>query len=34
VPDRDVIPLDMSVEEGIKTIVSGGLVLPPGWTRS
>src|SRR2546422_11643382 len=34
VPDRDVIPLDMSIEEGIKTIVSGGLVLPPGWGRS
>ena len=34
VPDRDVIPLDMSVEDGIKTIVSGGLVLPPGWDRS
>ena len=34
VPDRDVIPLDMSIEEGIKTIVSGGLVLPPGWDRS
>jgi len=34
VPDRDVIPLDMSIEDGIKTIVSGGLVLPPGWSRS
>ena len=33
VPDRDVIPLDMSIEDGIKTIVSGGLVLPPDWTR-
>jgi uncharacterized membrane protein len=33
VPDRDVIPLDMSIEDGIKTIVSGGLVLPPEWTR-
>src|SRR5262249_54455593 len=33
VPDRDVIPLDMSVEEGLKTIVSGGLVLPEGWDR-
>lgn len=33
VPDRDVIPLDMTIEEGIKTIVSGGLVLPPGWER-
>jgi uncharacterized membrane protein len=34
VPDSDVIPLDMSIEDGIKTIVSGGLVLPPGWDRS
>ena len=34
VPDRDVIHLDMSIEDGIKTIVSGGLVLPPGWERS
>lgn len=33
IPDRDVIPLDMSIEEGIKTIVSGGLVLPRGWDR-
>jgi len=34
VPDREVIPLDMSIEDGIKTIVSGGLVLPSDWTRS
>jgi uncharacterized membrane protein len=34
VPDRDVIPLDMSLEDGIKTIVSGGIVLPAGWDRS
>ena len=34
VPDGDVIPLDMSIEDGIKTIVSGGLVVPPGWERS
>jgi uncharacterized membrane protein len=33
VPDREVIPLDMSIEDGIKTIVSGGLVVPPGWQR-
>jgi len=32
-PARDVVPLDMTVEEGIKTIVSGGLVLPPRWER-
>ena len=34
VPDREVIPLDMAVEDGIKMIVSGGLVFPPGWDRS
>jgi uncharacterized membrane protein len=34
VPDGDVIPLDMSIEDGFKTIVSGGLVVPPGWERS
>jgi len=34
VPDRDVIPLDMSIEDGIKTIVSGGLVLPSDWDRA
>ena len=33
VPDKEVIPLEMSIEEGIKTIVSGGLVVPPGWER-
>ena len=33
VPDRDVVPLDMTIEEGIKTVVSGGLVLPPGWEQ-
>jgi uncharacterized membrane protein len=33
VPDADVIPLDMSVEDGIKTIVSGGLVVPSSWER-
>jgi len=32
-PERDVVPLDMTVEEGIKTIVSGGLVVPPRWER-
>lgn len=33
VPDRDVISLDMTIEEGIKMIVSGGLVIPAGWER-
>ncbi len=34
VQDRDVVPLDMSIEDGIKMIVSGGIVLPPGWDRA
>ncbi len=29
VPRCDVYPLSMSVEEGIKLVVSGGLVIPP-----
>ncbi len=33
VPAKEIIPLEMSIEEGIKTIVSGGLVVPPGWER-
>jgi uncharacterized membrane protein len=28
VPEREVIPLDMSVEEAMKLIVSGGLYQP------
>ena len=31
VPDERLIPLDMTVEEGAKMIVSGGLVIPPRW---
>ncbi len=31
VPNERLIPLDMSVEEGAKMIVSGGLVIPPRW---
>ena len=27
-PDDQVLPLEMSIEEGVKLIVSGGLVLP------
>ncbi len=30
VPDDDLVQLDMSVEEGFKLILSGGLVLPGG----
>jgi uncharacterized membrane protein len=29
VPRRDVVPLSMTVEEGIKLVVSGGIVTPP-----
>lgn len=29
VPRRELIPLSMSVEEGIKMIISGGIVTPP-----
>ncbi|UCD17777.1 MAG: DUF502 domain-containing protein [Candidatus Zixiibacteriota bacterium] len=29
VPENEVIPLDISVEEGIKLIVSGAIVAPP-----
>lgn len=28
VPKRDVIPLDMSVEDGLKLLISGGVVVP------
>ncbi|GAB6053756.1 DUF502 domain-containing protein [Magnetospira thiophila] len=29
VPTEDLIPLDMSVEEAIKMVISGGIVTPP-----
>ncbi len=29
-PDESVVPLALTVEEGVKLIVSGGLVRPPG----
>jgi len=29
VPRRDLIPLDMTVEEGMKMVISGGIVAPP-----
>jgi len=29
VPRQDVVPLSMSIEEGIKMVVSGGIVTPP-----
>jgi uncharacterized membrane protein len=30
IPDHSVVPLDMSIEDGVKLIVSGGLVRPGG----
>ncbi len=29
VPRDDAVPLDMSVEEGMKLVISGGIVVPP-----
>ena len=29
IPEEDVVPLDITVEEGIKLVVSGGIVVPP-----
>ncbi|HEY5597354.1 MAG TPA: DUF502 domain-containing protein [Kiloniellales bacterium] len=29
VPENEVVPLSMSIEEGIKMVVSGGIVTPP-----
>ncbi len=29
VPRQDIVPLSMSVEDGIKLVVSGGIVTPP-----
>ncbi|MBF0368227.1 MAG: DUF502 domain-containing protein [Magnetococcales bacterium] len=29
VPEKEVIPLEMSVEEGLKLVISGGIVIPP-----
>ena len=28
-PKEDVVPLDMSVEDAIKMVISGGIVTPP-----
>lgn len=32
VPKDDVIPLEMSVEDGLKMVISGGIVTPPDKT--
>lgn len=29
--DEEVVPLDLTIEDGVKLIVSGGLVVPPSW---
>jgi uncharacterized membrane protein len=29
VPQADLVPLDMTVEQGIKMVVSGGIITPP-----
>ncbi|MDX9703237.1 MAG: DUF502 domain-containing protein [Candidatus Auribacterota bacterium] len=29
VPDSDIIPLQMSIEDGLKLVISGGAVVPP-----
>lgn len=29
IPEEDLIPLEMSVEDGIKMIISGGVITPP-----
>jgi uncharacterized membrane protein len=28
VPEKDAVPLDMSVEQAFKLIISGGIVVP------
>ncbi len=33
VPRRDVTPLDLSVEDGVRMVISGGLLLPDGLER-
>jgi len=30
VPTKDLVPLDMTVEDAIKLVISGGIVYPPG----
>lgn len=34
VPKKDVIPLSMTVEQGLKLVVSGGIVTPPSAKNS
>jgi uncharacterized membrane protein len=34
VPKKDMIPLDMTVEEGLKLVISAGVVIPQAPTKS
>ncbi len=34
IPQREIIPLAMTVEEGLKFVVSGGIIQPPTMQRS
>lgn len=34
VPAEDLVELDMTVEDGLKLVVSGGAVTPPGYGRA
>lgn len=34
VPKKDIRPLSMTIEEGIKLVVSGGIVTPVKWNNS
>ena len=29
VPKKDLIRLDMNIEEGMKLVISGGIITPP-----
>jgi len=33
VPENDVIPINLTIEEGLKLLVSGGIVAPPEFSR-
>lgn len=33
-PRQEVIELEMTIEEGMKVIISGGLVAPPAWKEA
>jgi uncharacterized membrane protein len=34
VPQREIIPLPLTVEEGLKFVVSGGILMPPSLQRA